>query len=363
MNDFFENYSFDTLFWWRFTCAGFSTTPQGDLMPTRRNLLLLAAGGAAAWCGALPALAADPFPSKPVTLMVPYPAGGLSDVIARLVNNPLSKALHQPVIVENLGGASGAIAAQKVLAAAPDGYNVFQGSPNELVLAPLVNPAIKIRSEDFRLVQIIGAAQIGFLARKDLPVNTVDEFLDYARKQAKAGKPVTYASVGPGSFYHLLGAHLSKVTGIEMTHVPYKGGAPATQDLLGGQVDIFLSPYGKQYAEFAQQGKLKVLAMLNTERRESSKQFPLIGESRQLKDFTFTIWTGYFVRKNTPEPIVQTLHKALSATLSDPGVVAGLEENSMLVAKPLPLSELDKTYADGIQQFRSIAKSVNLQPQ
>ena len=130
------------------------------------------------------------FPAKPVTLMVPYPPGGLSDVIARTINNTLSKHLGQPVIVENLGGASGGIAAQKVLSAPADGYYIFQGSPNELILAPLSNAAIKYKSEDFRLVQMIATAQIGFLARKDLPVNNVDEFLDYARKEAQAGRVI-----------------------------------------------------------------------------------------------------------------------------------------------------------------------------
>ncbi|NBQ07756.1 MAG: tripartite tricarboxylate transporter substrate binding protein, partial [Betaproteobacteria bacterium] len=169
---------------------------------------------------------AQTYPTKPVTLLVPYPAGGLSDVIARTVNNTLSKNLGQPVIVDNLGGASGAIAAQKVLNSHSDGQIIFQGSPNELILAPLAISAVKFKSEDFRLVQMISTAQIAFLARKDLPVNNVDEFLDYARKEAQAGRPITYASVGPGSFYHLLGEHLSKVTSIPMTHIPYKGGAP-----------------------------------------------------------------------------------------------------------------------------------------
>jgi tripartite-type tricarboxylate transporter receptor subunit TctC len=137
------------------------------------------------------AVSAQTYPSKPVTLMVPYPAGGLSDVIARTVNNTLSKNFGQPVIVENLGGASGSIAAQKVLNAPADGQIIFQGSPNELILAPLAISAVKFKSEDFRLVQMIATAQIGFLARKDLPVNNVDEFLEYARKEAKEGRPIT----------------------------------------------------------------------------------------------------------------------------------------------------------------------------
>ncbi len=309
------------------------------------------------------AVLAQAYPSKPVSLLVPYPAGGLSDVIARTVNTTLAKNLGQPVIVENLGGASGAIAAQKVLNSASDGQIIFQGSPNELILSPLANAAVKFKSEDFRLVQMIATAQIGFLARKDLPVNNVDEFLDYARKMAKEGKPITYASVGPGSFYHLLGEHLSKVTHIEMTHVPYKGSAPANQDLLGGQVDIFLAPYGKAYDELAKQGKLKILAMLNTERLDGVKDYPAISESKALKTFTFNIWTGYFVKKDTPEPIVQIIHKAITETLSDPAVRSGLEANSQLVAKPLPQVAVDKAYVDGAAQFRAIAKSINLQPQ
>ena len=309
------------------------------------------------------AACAQTFPSKPVILMVPYPAGGLSDVIARTVNNALSKNFGQPVLVENLGGASGSIGAQKVLNAPSDGQMIFQGSPNELILAPLAISAVKYKSEDFRLVQMIATAQIGFLARKDLPVTNVDEFLDYARKEAKEGRPITYASVGPGSFYHLLGEHLSKTTNIPMTHVPYKGIAPAIQDVLGGQVDIFLAPMGKANVELQKQGKLKVLAMLNSERLEPMKDYPAISESKSLKSFAFNIWTGYFVKKDTPEPIVQAIHKAITDSLTDPTVRSGLEANSQLVAKPLSLQAVDKAYVDGTAQFRAIAKTIDLQPQ
>jgi tripartite-type tricarboxylate transporter receptor subunit TctC len=306
---------------------------------------------------------AQSYPSKPVTLLVPYPAGGLSDVIARTVHTALGKNLGQPVIVDNLGGASGSIAAQKVLNSPADGHLIFQGSPNELILAPLAISAVKLKSEDFRLIQMIAIAQIAFLVRKDLPVSNVDEFIAYARRAAADGKPITYASVGPGSFYHLLGEQMSKVTGVPMTHVPYKGSAPANQDLLGGQVDIFLAPYGKMYDDLHRDGNLKVLAMLNAERLDGVKNYPAISESRALKDFTFNIWTGYFVKKETPEPVVQALHKAITETLNDAPVRAGLEANSQLLAKPLPLTAVAKAYADGIAQFRGIARSINLQPQ
>jgi tripartite-type tricarboxylate transporter receptor subunit TctC len=148
-----------------------------------------------------------------------------------------------------------------------------------------------------------------------------------------------------------------------MTHVPYKGGAPANQDLIGGQVDIFITVYGKSYQQLADSGKIKILAMLNKERLEGVKQYQAITESKQLKNFDFNIWTGYFVKKDTPEAVVQTLHKAITETLNDSGVRNGLDLNSLLVAKPLSLSELSKVYTEGTAQFRGIAKSINLQPQ
>lgn len=306
---------------------------------------------------------AQNYPNKPVSLVVPYPAGGVSDVIARIVSPVLSKKMGETVIVENIGGASGGIGAQKVLNGPADGYLVLQGSPNELILGPLANSAIKFKSEDFRLVQMIGSAQIAFLVRSDMPVKDVDSFLAYAKKSAQDGKPLSYASVGPGSFYHLLGEQLSKETKIPMTHVPYKGAAPALQDLIGGQIDFFLAPYGKSHDELAKQGKIKILAMLNSKRLEGVKDYPAITESKGLKGFVYSIWTGYFVKKDTPEPIAQTLNKALAEVLEDPAVKSGLDANSLLIAKPLSLNELNKVYSDGAAQFRAIAKSINLQPQ
>ena len=307
--------------------------------------------------------AQNAFPAKPVTLMVPYPAGGVSDVIARTVNNTLAKQLGQPVIVENLGGASGSIAATKVLNQPSDGHVVFQGSPNELILAPLALSAVKFKSEDFRLVNMIATAQIGFLTRGNLPVNNIDEFVEYARKQAQQGRPITYASVGPGSFYHLLGEHLSKVTGIPMVHVPYKGGAPAEQDLISGQVDIFMSPLGTKHVELHKAGRIKVLALLNPTRIDTAKDFPAISESKALKDFTFNIWTGYFVKRDTPEAVVAALQKAIAGTLTDPTVRANLEAASLTAPPSLSIADAAKAYTDGIAQFRAIAKSINLQAQ
>jgi tripartite-type tricarboxylate transporter receptor subunit TctC len=309
------------------------------------------------------AMAQDNFPNRPVNLMVPYPAGGLSDAIARMVNAPLSKLLSQPVIIENLGGAGGAIAAQKILNTPADGYAIFQGSPNELILAPLANAAVKYKSEDFRLIQMIAVAPLAIMARKELPANTADELVEYAKKMSKENKPMNYASVGNGSFYHLMGEQMSKMIGAQMLHVPYKGAGPVMQDMLGNQVDIFMSPFGKPQIELAKQGKIKFIAAMTPQRIEEIKNVPSVNESKSLKGFNYGIWTGYFVRKDTPEPIVRALHKALTDTLADPALKAGLAAQSLEVINPLSLEAADKAYAEGTAQFRTIAKSVNLQPQ
>ncbi len=321
---------------------------------------LFGALGALLICGAS---MAQTFPARPVTLMVPYPAGGVSDVIARTLNATLSKHLGQPVVVENLGGASGGIAAQKVLASPADGYLIFQGSPNELILAPLANAAIKYRSEDFRLVQMITVNPLVMLARKDFPAGNADEFLAFAKAAAAAKKPVTYASVGPGSMYHLLGEHLSAAAGVELTHVPYKGGAPAIQDLLAGQVDIMMTVYGKSYVQMVDEGKLRAPVVLSAERQAYFRNTPPLADLPALKGFVFDMWAGFFVHKDTPEAVVQVLHKALSEVANDPAIRANLEAQAMVVPRPQPLAEMNRLYSDNTARYRVIARAMNLQPQ
>ena len=306
---------------------------------------------------------AQAFPTKPVTLMVPYPAGGVSDVIARTLNTTLAKHLGQPVIVENLGGASGGIAAQKVLNSPADGHMIFQGSPNELILAPMANAAIKYKPEDFRLVQMITINPLVMFARKDLPADNPAQFLAFAKQAAANKKPVTYASVGPGSMYHLLGEHLSNITGIEMTHVPYKGGAPALQDLMSGQVDIFLSVYNKSMIQMVEEGKLKAPAVLSSDRQDAFKNVQPLNDHPALKGFVFDTWAGFFVHKDTPEAVVQTLHKALSEVANDAAIRSALEAQAMVVPRPQPLPAMSRIYADNTARYRAIAKAINLQPQ
>lgn len=328
--------------------------------PTRRHALFASLFTSLALASGL-ALGADAYPSKPVNLMVPYPAGGPSDAVARLLNQPLGKQLGQQVLVENLGGVSGALGAQKVLAAPADGQTIFQASPNEVILAPLANAAVKVKAEDFRLVHPVADAVMVLLVRKDLPVNNVDELIELGKKNKS--QPLTYGSVGIGSLYHFIVEDLQHRTGMPAAHVPYKGNAPLLQDVAGGQVDFAVLVYSAAMGAMADQGRLKIIGQLGAQRSELMKNQPTLGESKQLKDFAFTIWTGYMVRKDTPEDVVQRLHKDITTTLQDPGVRSQLAAQTQVASRPMTLAESARFYEAETARYRALARQIKLQPQ
>ncbi len=306
------------------------------------------------------ARAAD-YPDRPVMMMVPYPAGGASDSIARVVASPVSKQLGQPVLVENLGGVSGALGAQKVLGAKADGYYLFQGSPNELILSPIANPAVKLKSEDFRLVQMIGMAPMVIVARADLPANNADELVTLARSRS-ATQPLTFGSVGVGSLYHVLGEHMARTIGANMMHVPYKGGAPLMQDIGGGQVDLAILPLSQQQVALAEQGRIKLLATLEPQRSQlpALKSVPSVNEGQLLKGFNFTTWTGYFVKRDTPQDVVARLNTALNAAMQDPAVKDSLAHQNIAVSAPMSAEQADAMYRAETERFREISSHMNL---
>lgn len=323
-----------------------------------RSALLLGCGLMLAAAG--PARA-DGFPAKPVNLMVPYPAGGPSDATARIFTVPLGKALGQQVVVENLGGVSGAMAAQKVLAAPADGYYLFQGSPNEIILAPLANAAVKLKAEDFRMVHPVAEAVMVFVARKDLPANNVDELIALARKSPD--KPLSYGSVGIGSLYHLILEKVQLDTGVKLMHAPYKGNAPLLQDIGGGQVDFAVLVYSAAMGALADQGRLKILGQLGGQRSELLKNVPTASEGKELKNVNYKTWSGFFVRKNTPEDVVQKLHQAVGAALKETSVREQLAAQTQLASPQTTLAESAKFYEAETARYRDIAKSIRLEPQ
>lgn len=304
---------------------------------------------------------ADSYPARAVNLMVPYPAGGPSDAIGRIFSTALARELGQPVPVENVGGVSGAIAAQRVLGAPADGHYIFQGSPNEVILSPLANASVRLKAEDFRLVAPIADAVMVVLTRKDLPVNSVDELVALARKSTD--KPLSYGSVGVGSLYHFIVENMQQLTGVKVTHIPYKGNAPLLQDVGGGQVDFAVLVYSAAMGAMADQGRLKVIGQLGAHRSELLRTVPTVSEGQALKNFHYKIWTGFMVPKKTPEPVVQRLHAAVGKALKDPSVVSQLTLQTQAPSAPMSLAEATKFFDAETARYRSLAKAINLQPQ
>jgi tripartite-type tricarboxylate transporter receptor subunit TctC len=333
-----------------------------NLMSKRQILKCI--GGVAAAIAFLPASWAQAFPTKPVTLVVPYPPGGSSDIMARALATRMGHDLGQPVIVENVAGATGAIAAQRVLNKPADGYQIYVGSANELILGPLATPSPLFKSEDFQMVGKVGDLTLAILARGGLPPNDVKELIAYATQRAREGSPVTYGSVGQGSLYHLLGEKMSQLTGIPMLHVPYKGGSPMTQDLIGGQIDVYLGAMGPTSTTLTTNGsgKLKLLAIISPERLDQLKAVPSANSAASLRDFTYSLWLGLLVKKGTPENVVQALHRAMGNALADPVAIKAAESLQVVLAKPQPLAQANKTYTESMAQYRAIAQSIGFRP-
>lgn len=285
------------------------------------------------------------YPARPVSLLVPYPAGAASDITARAVQGPMSQALGTQVVVENLGGANGALGANRVLNAKADGYTVFQGSPNELILAGLTNKSVTYKPDDFQFVAPVATSPYVVVTRAGLGAANVDELVALARRSSV---PLTYGSGGAGSMIHLITAALAARTGVTLTHIPYRGGAPLITDMAGGQIDFAIMPYQANYEDLRREGRLNIIGTLNRERLPALPDVPSVQESATLKDFNYTIWTAYLVKKGTPAAVVQKLHAAVEAALRDPATRKTLEAQGKILFAPQTLAASDAFYAEQI---------------
>lgn len=320
---------------------------------TRRHFLQ--STGAACTMAALPAWAADAFPTKPLSLVVPYPAGGASDASARIFAESFTQSLKQQVIVENYGGGTGLIGANKVLSAPADGYTFLHGSPNEVILPPMLNPAARYKPGDFVFAAPITTASIVLLVRNGIPAGTMDEFLDYAR--AQKDKPLTYASVGIDSLYHLMGDALAARLKLPFLHVPYKGAAPALQDLAGGQVDFAILAYQTSFDGMREQGRLKIVSSFSKDMAPGLKHIAPITQSKQIPDFVHEISGGYFMRKNTPPERVAALRKAIGEAVVKPEIRGRLEAEGRKVAKPTETqAQADAAFKEMIDRVADLLK-------
>ncbi|MBB1633121.1 tripartite tricarboxylate transporter substrate binding protein [Cupriavidus sp. UME77] len=279
--------------------------------PSRR--MLLAALAATAACVALP-VRADTYPSRPIRVVVPFAAGGNTDIVARLIGRDLQKALGQPVVVENRPGASGNIGADIVAKSAPDGYTFLMGTVGtNAINASFYRKMPYDTAKDFTAVAMVASVPNILVVNPAVPARNVKELTQFVKSEN--GK-ATFASSGAGSSIHLSGELYKVMTGTQMVHVPYKGSALAVTDLMGGQVQIMFDN-APTSLPFVKSGKLKALAVTGTQRMSALPDVPTMEEAG-LPGFVTGSWFGLFAPAGTPREIVSKVSDAVMAAMRRP---------------------------------------------
>jgi tripartite-type tricarboxylate transporter receptor subunit TctC len=258
---------------------------------------------------------AQGYPSRPITVVVPFPAGGPSDVVARIVTENMAKTLGHSLVIENVGGAGGTLGSARVAAAPADGYTLLAGSMGSHVAAPVLTPNIKYDSlRDFEPIGFTAHAPAVIVARKDFPANDLREFVDYLKKH---GDAVKQAHGGVGASSHMACLLFNSAAGVKPTPVAYRGTGPAMNDLVGGHVD-FLCEQAVSVAGQIASGAIKAYGVSASERLPSLPQVPIASEAGV--DYRMSIWAGIFAPKGTPKAAVDALAAALDTALDDPSV-------------------------------------------
>lgn len=269
------------------------------------------------------AASAQGFPERPVTLVIPFAAGGPTDVVARMMSAPMGRHLGQTVIVENTTGAGGTIGATRVARARPDGYTIFMHHMGMATAPALYRKLSFDPLKDYEYIGQVVDVPMTLLGRKDLPANNLQELLAYIKVNSEK---VNLANAGLGAVSHLCGLLFQSQIGIDLTTVPYKGTGPAMADLLAGQVDI-LCDQTTQTVPIIKDGRVKVFGVTVPNRLAALPSVPTLDE-QGLKGFEIKVWHGLYAPKGTPAPVLEKLNAALQAAMQDPVVKARLADMS-----------------------------------
>jgi tripartite-type tricarboxylate transporter receptor subunit TctC len=278
--------------------------------------------------------AAQDYPNRPITLVVPFPPGGSTTIVARIVADKMSEALGQPIVIDNRGGAGGTVGSRAVSKSAPDGYTILLGYTGTLAIGPTLygNVGYDPR-KDFEAIGRIGTAPNTLVVHPSLPVHSVAELIAYAK--ANPGK-LNYGSAGIGTVSHVCGEYFATAAGVTLTHIPYKGTGPAITDLLGGHIPIAFAPIPATH-ENTQAGKLRMLAVTSAVRSTLLPDVPTIAEAA-LPGFEAVLRYGLVAPPGTPRAIIEKLNTALNAALASGDVRARLAIDG---AEPLPGTPAD----------------------
>jgi len=286
-------------------------------------------------------VAAQDYPNRPITLVVPFPPGGSTTIVARIIADKLAESLGQQIVVDNRGGAGGTIGTKAVSRSTPDGYTIVLGYTGTLAIGPTLYPSAGYDPrKDFEPIGLIGHAPNSLVVHPSFPVKSVKELVDYAK--ANPGK-VNYGSAGVGTVSHVSGVYFANAAGIDLVHIPYKGTGPALADLLGGHIPMAFAPIPATHANIAE-GKLRGLAVTSAKRSSLLPDVPTIAESG-IPGFEASLYYGLAAPAGTPRPIVDKLNKALRDALASDEVRKRLATDG---AEPLPSTP--EEYAAHIDQ-------------
>ena len=279
---------------------------------------------------ATPNASAVDYPVRPIKLVVPYAAGGPTDVLGRLVADYLGRDLKQAVIVENKPGAQGAIGAEAVARADPDGYTLFVAAGSIIVLNPMLYKKLSYDPvKDFRMLALVTDLPVVMEVHPSVPAKTVAEFVAYAKQNP--GK-LNFGSAGTGGTIHLAGEMFKQMAGIEMTHIPYKGAGPALTDLLSGNIQVMFDSMGTALPP-VKAGLLRPLGVSSTQRSPDLPDVPTIAESGY-PDYTVSVWYGIVAPSKLPDEIAQKISASLDRALNDDTFRASLEKIGFPVFRP-----------------------------
>lgn len=264
---------------------------------------------------------AQTFPSKPVRLIVPYPPGGSTDILARVLAEKISPVLGQPLVVENRAGATGAIGAEAVAKSPADGHTLLMGVNGPITIAPAIRPMPYDTLKDFAPVILVADAPKLLVINPSIPAQSLQEFIAWAKSQSK---PINFASAGIGTTGHLASEMLKQRAGFEANHVPYKGGGPAVADVIGGHVQ-YMFEVMPQLLPHVQSGRLRALGISSVERSKAIPSLPTIAE-QGLTGFQSSTWFGILATAGTPEAAINRLNAEFARALAEPDMSKRIAE-------------------------------------